>query len=79
MGSRMQIKMIVVVGLLALAANALHAEGQLLLKSGFEPPVRITDDMGDIAGADQGAFKSWETTPAWIESSRFVYLVLCQN
>jgi len=72
---RRQIRMASVIGMIAIATNALHAEGQLLLRSGFEPPVRITEDMGTIVGADQGAFRSWEAAPAWIESSRFVYLV----
>jgi hypothetical protein len=71
----MQIKPIVSIILLATIVNVLHGSGQLLLKSGFESPVRVTGDMGDLMGSDHGEFKGWDATPAWIESSRFVYLV----
>lgn len=57
------------------AAGTGFGGGELLLKSGFEPPVRITDDMSDIVGKDQGSELGWDDTPVWIRSSRFVYLV----
>jgi len=66
----MQIKPIVSIILLATIVNVLHGSGQLLLKSGFESPVRVTGDMGDLMGSDHGEFKGWDATPAWIESSR---------
>ena len=52
-----------------------HAQGQLLLKSGFESSVQITEDMSDITGLDTVSGFNWDDTPAWIESSRFTYLV----
>ncbi len=51
------------------------AQGQLLLKSGFEGDVRVTPDMLDITGVDPNSGCNWEATPGWIESSRFAYLV----
>jgi hypothetical protein len=66
--------------LLLALANALlptiaaaQPPGTLLLKSGFEEGVRISDDMNRILGSDVPGFV-WEKTPLW-ESSRFVYLV----
>ena len=50
-------------------------QGRLLLKSGFEGEVRVTDDMADIVGGHADSSGDWEATPEWIESSRFVYLV----
>ena len=47
--------------------------GVLLLKSGFEKGVRISDDMNQILGSDVPGY-TWEQTPRW-ESSRFAYLV----
>jgi hypothetical protein len=47
----------------------------LLIKSGFELSLRVTEDMADIEGADPANHQSWENTPDWIASSRFVYLV----
>ncbi len=52
-----------------------HAQGQLLLKSGFESSVQITEDMSDITGLDTVSGFDWDDTPAWIESSRYAYLV----
>lgn len=52
-----------------------HAQGQLLLKSGFESSVQITKDMSDITGLDTVSGFDWDDTPAWIESSHFTYLV----
>jgi hypothetical protein len=50
-------------------------QGRLLLRSGFEGEVRVTDDMADIVGGHPDSAGDWEATPEWIESSRFVYLV----
>jgi hypothetical protein len=47
--------------------------GVLLFKSGFEAGVTISPDRYDIHGAD-GQY-GWDTTPAWVKSSNFVYLV----
>ena len=58
-----------------LTCGAALGEGRLLLKSGFEGGVRITDDMQDIVGVDADSGFDWEATPAWIDSSRFAYLV----
>jgi len=52
-----------------------HAQAQLLLISGFEPSVYVKQDMSDIAGVDQVSGFDWDTSPSWIESSRFTYLV----
>lgn len=49
------------------------APGTLLLKSGFESGVRISDDMNQILGSDLPGF-TWEKTPQW-ESSRLVYII----
>ena len=54
-----------------------HNENQggiLLLKSGFEEGVSISGNMAGITGTDVPGY-SWDATPAWIESSRFTYLV----
>lgn len=61
--------------LICMATATLYAQGQLLLKSGFESAVQITDDMADITGLDAACGFDWDDTPAWIESSRFAYLV----
>jgi hypothetical protein len=61
--------------LLVLLGGSTHAQDQLLLKSGFEPSVSVTQDMSDISGVDQISGFDWDATPLWIESSRFVYLV----
>ena len=71
----MFIKIVLIASLLQIASNNSQDQAQLLLKSGFEPPVRVTGDMSDIVGADQGTHLGWETTSAWIASSRFAYLV----
>jgi hypothetical protein len=60
---------------LGLACGSTCGQGRLLLKSGFEGPVRVTDDMSDITGVDPDSGLNWDATPAWIESSHFVYLV----
>ncbi len=52
-----------------------HAQGRLLLKSGFESSVQITEDMSDITGLDRVSGFDWDKAPAWIESSRFTYLI----
>lgn len=49
-------------------------QGNLLLKSGFEEGVGISDDMMHIKGADINGYK-WDDSPAWIASSRFEYVV----
>lgn len=59
----------------SLCGGVAGGQGQLLLKSGFEGDVRITEGMGDIVGVDRDSSFDWEATPAWIDSSRFVYLV----
>ncbi len=66
-----------VVGLswLGPASGLAHGQGQLLLKSGFEADVRLTDDMLDIVGVDRDSGGDWDAAPAWIESSRFAYIV----
>ncbi len=56
---------------LGLAHSPTFAQGQLLLKSGFEGDVRVTQDMLDITGVDPNSGCNWEATPEWIESSRF--------
>ena len=55
------------------AAASATAGGILLLKSGFEDGVRITDDLNAIAGSDVPGF-TWDKVPQW-ESSRFVYVI----
>jgi hypothetical protein len=60
---------------LALAGGPTFGQGHLLLKSGFEGDVRVTQDMLDITGIDPDSGFNWDATPAWIESSRFAYLV----
>lgn len=59
----------------ASASEPARGQGRMLLKSGFEADVRITEDMSDIVGVDPDSGYDWEATPAWIESSRFAYLV----
>jgi hypothetical protein len=49
------------------------AGGTLLLKSGFEEGVRITDDLGTISGSDVPGY-TWDKVPQW-ESSRFAYII----
>ena len=49
------------------------AGGTLLLKSGFEEGVRITDDLGTISGSDVPGY-TWDQVPQW-ESSRFAYII----
>ena len=66
---------ITILFLIVLLSGSTHAKGQLLLKSGFEPSVSVTSDMSDITGVDQVSGYNWDSTPLWIESSRFVYLV----
>lgn len=61
--------------LLASVSGSTYAQGQLLLKSGFEPSVSVTLDMSDIMGVEQVSGFRWDASPLWIESSRFVYLV----
>jgi hypothetical protein len=58
-----------------LCAAIACGQGRLLLKSGFESNVRVTEGMRDIAGIDEQSGFDWTATPAWIDSSRFVYLV----
>ncbi len=60
---------------IGLACGPAFGEGRLLLKSGFEDGVRITDDMQDIVGVDAETGFDWDATPAWIDFSHFVYLV----
>ncbi len=60
---------------LGLTHGPAFGEGQLLLKSGFEGQVRVTQGMSDITGIDPNSGLNWEATPEWIESSHFVYLV----
>ncbi|MHC4517981.1 MAG: DUF1961 family protein [Planctomycetota bacterium] len=60
---------------LFLCGGAAGGQGQLLLKSGFEGDVQVTEGMGDIVGVDGETGFDWEARPAWIDSSRFVYLV----
>ena len=55
------------------ARASVPAAGTLLLKSGFEDGVRITDDLNAIAGADVPGY-AWDKVPQW-ESSRFVYVI----
>ncbi len=71
----MRIDTWLILGIVAVTGSTVHAEGRLLLRSGFEPPVRVTDDMRDLTGGDGDQITDWESTPGWIESSRFVYLV----
>lgn len=66
---------IVILLLLVSVSGNTYAQGQLLLKSGFEPSVSVTSDMSDIKGVDKVSGFRWDATPSWIESSRFVYLV----
>lgn len=49
-------------------------KGRLLLKSGFEEGVSISDDMMKITGSDFPQY-SWDTEKSWIASSRFEYVV----
>lgn len=56
------------------ACGSASGQGRLLLKSGFEGDVRVTEGMADITGVDPNSEFDWDTTPGWIESSRFVYL-----
>jgi hypothetical protein len=58
-----------------LLRGSTHAQGQLLLKSGFEASASVTQNMSDITGIDHISGFDWNATPLWIESSRFVYLV----
>jgi hypothetical protein len=60
---------------LALVCGSAYGQGKLLLKSGFEGQVRVTEDMSRITGVDPQSGLSWDATPAWIKSSRFAYLV----
>jgi hypothetical protein len=50
-----------------------ESEGVLLLKSGFEAGVSISDDMTRIVGSDVAGF-DWGAINGW-ENSRFVYIV----
>lgn len=56
-------------------AVAASGESRLLLRSGFEPPVHISGDMRRLRGNDGNSQSGWGDSAAWIESSRFVYLV----
>jgi len=47
---------------------------RLLLKSGFEDGVSISEDLENINGADYPGY-SWDDTLSWIKSSRFAYIV----
>lgn len=61
---------------LLLACGAVASEragGTLLLKSGFEEGVRITDDLNAIVGSDVPGF-AWDQVPQW-ESARFAYVI----
>ena len=69
---RMHVAVVILVCTMGTRAKA---QGQLLLKSGFESSVHITEDMSDITGLDTVSGFDWDDTPAWIESSRFTYLV----
>ncbi len=60
---------------IGLACGPAFGEGRRLLRSGFEDGVRITDEMQDIVGVDAETGFDWDATPAWIDSSHFVYLV----
>jgi len=60
---------------LVLFCGSALGQGRLLLKSGFEGAVRVTEAMTDITGVDSESGFDWDATPAWIDSSRFVYLV----
>jgi hypothetical protein len=53
--------------------NKLETSGVLLLKSGFEEGVEISNDMTRIIGSDVAGY-DWEAIPSW-SSSRFVYIV----
>ena len=55
--------------------HAAFGQGTLLLKSGFEQGVRVSDDMSRITGVDQQLGFNWDATPAWIQSAHFVYAV----
>ena len=46
----------------------------LLLKSGFEEGISISDGMKRISGSDVPGY-SRDNFPEWIASSRFVYIV----
>jgi len=63
-----------VVGLGLVCGDA-GGQGTLLLKSGFEEGVRVTQDMSRITGVDRQSGGDWDATPAWIASGRFVYAV----
>lgn len=60
---------------LTLLSQPVFGTGKLLLKSGFEPPVRISADMLHLLGVDPQSGCNWEVTPEWISSVRFVYSV----
>jgi hypothetical protein len=53
--------------------GATTAGGMLLLKSGFEEGVQITEDLNAIVGSDVPGF-DWSKVPQW-ESSRFAYVI----
>lgn len=59
----------------ALMADRAAGESKLLLHSGFENNTNISADMRDIHGIDQTTGFDWDATPAWIDSTRLVYLV----
>ena len=49
----MRVKLILVLGVVVTIGGTLYAEGELLITSGFEPSVRVTEEMGHIEGADR--------------------------
>lgn len=51
-----------------------YKPGKLILKTGFEKGVRVTDSLKTIVGSDIDKY-SWEDFSSWYESIRFAYSV----